>query len=164
MEELINERRKILVDEARRIGKEIRKIDYQLLNKKQSSRGGRPKYYRPPNELDLARVNLIIDIVCEVFKIDEVSLLSPSRKREYVKPRQCVFYIASLSCACSLKSLGAMLGTHSVGGFDHATIIYGRDCVKEAIYMKEKKNIDPDGYVSLVEKCIAIYMQKKHEL
>ena len=71
----------------------------------------------------------ILDNVARFYGLTEKNLQSPSRRKEFVKPRQIVMYLLKEMLDCSYPAIGRRLG-----GRDHTTIIYG--------YGKVKKELD----------------------
>jgi chromosomal replication initiator protein len=93
----------------------------------------------PEHKQRLAKLNRkeydperIIEIVCEVLKVDKQQFLSPLRKREVSEARSIAIGIILQSCVkLTLKSIGAMLNR------DHSTIIYARDTFN-VLYKSDK--------------------------
>lgn len=61
----------------------------------------------------------VIRRVCEYFNISEKELLSNSRKRHVLEPRQVAMWLARQVGGMSLKSIGSVFG-----GKDHSTVIH----------------------------------------
>jgi len=163
IEEIALKKREQLVKEASRIGKVIRSIDKVLLDTHNilAYKHFKPK---PASELDLAKINLIIEIVGDVFGFDEQTYLGPGRKREHVLARHCALYLAQMSCSCSLASIGALFSSYRKRVYDHATVLHAKKKVSQSLELKESKGVDPNGYAGLVEKCVSIYLDRKSEL
>lgn len=71
----------------------------------------------------------ILENVARFYGLTEKNLQSPSRRKEFVKPRQIVMYLLKEMLDCSYPAIGRRLG-----GRDHTTVIYG--------YRKVKKELD----------------------
>lgn len=67
-----------------------------------------------------SRIDIIIDYVCEQYKIKKESLFLDRRFREIVVPRQIVFYLLKKYTFITLNEIGRMFR-----GKDHTTIMYG---------------------------------------
>ncbi len=65
----------------------------------------------------------VVKIVCEHYKLDEVSVYEKTRKKEIVKARQVVMYILREDFNVSYPLIGQKLG-----GKDHTTVIHS--CLK----------------------------------
>lgn len=161
-EELLKEKRSELFKQAAAIGRQIRGIDMVLTNNAPRDRAS--SKHKLITEEDLNNINIIIDVVGEVFGFDEFTYLGNGRKAPHARARHCAFYIAETACSCSLDDIGAMFSGYRDSNYDHSTVIHGKKRVADALYMKESKGIDPDGYAAKVEKCIALYLAKKSEV
>lgn len=62
----------------------------------------------------------ILRLVCKVFQITPRDIISASRSRDLILPRQAVYYWASRLTPLSYTAIGVMLG-----GRDHSTVMYG---------------------------------------
>lgn len=74
----------------------------------------------------------IMDTVARFYGLTEKNLISSSRKKEFVGPRQIVMYFLKEVLSCSYPTIGRKLG-----GRDHTTVIYG--------YEKVKKRLEEDS-------------------
>ena len=74
----------------------------------------------------------ILDNVARFYGLTEKNLKSPSRRKEFVKPRQIVMYLLKEMLDCSYPAIGRRLG-----GRDHTTIIYGYGKVKKELDEKQ---------------------------
>jgi chromosomal replication initiator protein len=62
----------------------------------------------------------LVDVVCDVFKIERESLLSKSRKREFVEARKVVSWVGVEKLGLTLKYVGKDI----LNGRDHTTVIH----------------------------------------
>lgn len=67
-------------------------------------------------------VDLIVDIVAEHYKVTSEGIISKSRKKELIKPRHIVMYLALNLTNLTQEEIGKCLGNR-----DHSTISNGRD-------------------------------------
>ena len=121
-------------------------ITYQKLNKKspdfQTAKQLLKNLISPPSKV--SSVKKIIKTVAEFYEISEKELLSSSRRKEYVKPRQVAMYLLREELKCSFPFIG-----RKFGGKDHTTAIHaynkiaenlkkGGDLVEEIKEIKER--------------------------
>ena len=62
----------------------------------------------------------VIQVVAQFYNISTEDLISKSRSKEMVKPRQVVMYLAREELQATLPQIGEVLG-----GRDHTTVMYG---------------------------------------
>ena len=74
----------------------------------------------------------LIKLVAEFYDLKERELLTPSRRKEIVKPRQIAMYLLREDLKSSYPSIGRKLG-----GKDHTTVIYGYKKIFEEIEKNE---------------------------
>jgi chromosomal replication initiator protein len=67
----------------------------------------------------------IMVVVCNIYKIPINDIVSKSRKRNVVEPRQIIMYLLTKYTTLSLVSIGRLFN------YDHSTVIYSRDTVKD---------------------------------
>ena len=79
------------------------------------------------------KIDLITRTVCECFGIEKSDLSRPSRRREYVVPRQIAMALLSKHTNLSTVKLGEMFGKR-----DHTTVIHSRKTVKNLCQTDEK--------------------------
>ena len=72
-------------------------------------------------------VDAIKNLVCKEFSIAEADIVSPSRKRKYVRPRQIAIYLARKYTDQPLKKIGRSFNRY------HATAIYSINAVEKAM-------------------------------
>ncbi len=72
-------------------------------------------------------VDAIKNLVCKEFSVAETDLVSPSRKRKYVQPRQIAIYLARKYTDQPLKKIGRSFNRY------HATAIYSINAVEKAM-------------------------------
>ncbi len=70
----------------------------------------------------------IIKTVSEFYDLKEKDLLTPSRKKEFVKPRQIAMYLLRKELKESFPAIG-----RKFGGKDHTTVIYAVEKVSKEI-------------------------------
>ncbi|GHU45018.1 chromosomal replication initiator protein DnaA [Clostridia bacterium] len=101
----------------------------------------------PNKEMEITP-QLIIEVVCEHFKLSEVQMLSKKRSSDISKPRQIAMYLIRNLTDTSLKTIGTLLG-----GRDHTTIIHGIEQIDHEYQTSEimqntietvKKKINPN--------------------
>jgi len=111
-------------------------ITYQELNKKspdfQTAKYLLRNLISPQNKI--SSVQKIIKTVAEFYEISEKELLSSSRRKEYVKPRQIAMYLLREELKCSFPFIG-----RKFGGKDHTTAIHAYN--KIAKTLKEDENL-----------------------
>lgn len=67
-----------------------------------------------------ANKNQVVEIVCDVFKIEKEKLLSKCRMRELVEARKIISYVAVEKLGLTL----AYTGKEILNGRDHTTVIH----------------------------------------
>ncbi|WP_285011286.1 helix-turn-helix domain-containing protein [Pedobacter faecalis] len=93
----------------------------------------------PEQKQVMSRLNMrendpvrIIEIVCEVLKLDRERLLSPLRSREYSEPRFiAIGMIIKTNPKMPLKAIGRLFNR------DHSTVIYARETFYD-LYGRDK--------------------------
>ncbi|KRT68515.1 MAG: chromosomal replication initiator protein dnaA [candidate division NC10 bacterium CSP1-5] len=75
----------------------------------------------------------ILEVVSDFFRLNEKELLSRSRHKSIVLPRQVAMYLCRTQTNASLPDIGAELG-----GKDHSTVIHACAKVRELIAKDEK--------------------------
>ena len=78
-----------------------------------------PKPQQIRNVLSQMELGKITDFVCKFFGVTQEEMLTRTRKRMYVLPRQCAMYLAKENIDTSLNNIGQQLG-----GRDHATVLH----------------------------------------
>jgi chromosomal replication initiator protein len=118
-------------------------VTYQKLNQKypdfQTTKQLLKNLISPPNKI--SNLKKIIKAVAEFYDISEKEIISNSRKREYVKPRQIAMYLLREELKASFPFIG-----RKFGGKDHTTAIHAWKKIS-----KELKNNE-----NLVEELINI--------
>jgi chromosomal replication initiator protein len=79
----------------------------------------------------------VIETVSRYFSISIQEMVSPSRNKELVLPRQIAMYIIRQETDASLPEIGGLLG-----GRDHTTILHGVERVKERLESEEQLRRD----------------------
>lgn len=93
----------------------------------------------------LIDADLIIDTVCDFFKITKAELIGKKRNKEIVEPRMICIYLITEILNIPLQTIGDLMG-----GRDHTTIMNARDKIAEKV--KTVKRIK--DYVTDVENLI----------
>jgi chromosomal replication initiator protein len=136
---------------ATNIKKNIRELEgalnilvaYYRVNKKipdfQTAKQLLKNLISPPSKI--SSIKKIIKTVAEFYEISEKELISNSRKREYVKPRQVAMYLLREELKCSFPFIG-----RKFGGKDHTTAIHAynkivRDLKNDENLVEEIKEI-----------------------
>ena len=70
------------------------------------------------------KANEVINHVCKLYGIELSELMSKSRLRELVEPRQILFYILHKKLNIPCQKVGAMFGKN------HATVLHGAKNIK----------------------------------
>lgn len=71
-------------------------------------------------------LDYIVDSVAQYYKIEREAILSNSRKREIVFPRQVAMYLCKVHTKSSLNEIGM-----SIGKKNHTTVLYAYNAVKD---------------------------------
>ncbi len=79
----------------------------------------------------------VIEIVSKFYNISVPEIVSASRSRELVQPRQVAMYLIRQETDASLPEIGALLG-----GRDHTTVIHGVERIKERLEAEEQLRRD----------------------
>ncbi len=110
-------------------------VTYQKLNKKvpdfQTAKMLLKNLISPFNKI--SSVKKIIKTVAEFYEISEKDLLSNSRRKEYVKPRQIAMYLLRKELKCSFPFIG-----RKFGGKDHTTAIHAYNKVENSLKTNEE--------------------------
>jgi chromosomal replication initiator protein len=79
----------------------------------------------------------VIETVAKYYSISVPEMVSPSRNKELVQPRQVAMYLIRQETDASLPEIGGLLG-----GRDHTTILHGVERVKERLEAEEQLRRD----------------------
>jgi chromosomal replication initiator protein len=127
---------------ATNIKKNIRELEgalnilvaYQKLNQKspdlQTAKQLLKNLIAAPTKI--SSVKKIIKTVADFYEISEKEILSNSRKREYVKPRQVAMYLLREELKCSFPFIG-----RKFEGKDHTTAIHAYNKISESLKKDE---------------------------
>lgn len=85
----------------------------------------------------IATPKKIIQTVAEFYDVKEKDLMTSSRKKEIVRPRQIAMYLLRETLKCSYPFIG-----RKFGGKDHTTALHAFEKIKEEI--KEKENLEEE--------------------
>ncbi|MGK7907072.1 MAG: chromosomal replication initiator protein DnaA [Synechococcus sp.] len=80
----------------------------------------------PPTQSREVTPSVIVEVVCEEYKVSEEDLLSNSRKREISQARQVAMFLMRSYTKLSLPKIGEALG-----GKDHTTVLYSCEKVTQ---------------------------------
>ena len=75
----------------------------------------------------------ILENVIRFYGLTDNNLKGPSRKREFVRPRQVTMYLLKDLLDCSYPTIGRKLG-----GRDHTTVIYGCEKIEKELKNNER--------------------------
>ena len=73
-------------------------------------------------------VQMIQEIVCNYYNLEQSVIQSRSRKQEIVQARQITMYLAKKYTDCSFSHIGKIVGKK-----DHATVLYACKTIKDQI-------------------------------
>lgn len=73
-------------------------------------------------------IDKIIDVVCEDFYAERESILSKSRRREFVIVRHAAMSICKEFTHVSLQNIGRHFGSR-----DHSSVLHGLNCTSDLI-------------------------------
>ena len=79
----------------------------------------------------------VIETVAKFYNISVQEIVSSSRSKELVQPRQVAMYLVRQETDASLPEIGALLG-----GRDHTTVIHGVERVKERLESEDQLRRD----------------------
>ncbi len=88
----------------------------------------------PPRPKKLLDYETIIKECCEYLQINEIWIVSKSRKREYVRCRHLIMWFGWNYTKTSQKSMA-----YRLGGRDHSTVIHGYQTIDEQISINDKQ-------------------------
>ncbi|MCX7939139.1 MAG: chromosomal replication initiator protein DnaA [Thermoflexales bacterium] len=79
----------------------------------------------------------VIEAVAAYYNISVAEMVSPSRNKELVQPRQVAMYLLRQETDASLPEIGALLG-----GRDHTTVLHGVDRIRARLEVEEQLRRD----------------------
>lgn len=79
----------------------------------------------------------VIETVAKFYNISVADMVSPSRNKELVQPRQIAMYLIRQETDASLPEIGGLLG-----GRDHTTILHGVERIKDRLETEEQLRRD----------------------
>ncbi|GIV83407.1 MAG: chromosomal replication initiator protein DnaA [Candidatus Roseilinea sp.] len=79
----------------------------------------------------------VIETVARFYNISVADMVSPSRSKELVQPRQIAMYLIRQETDASLPEIGSLLG-----GRDHTTILHGVERIKDRLETEEQLRRD----------------------
>jgi chromosomal replication initiator protein len=82
------------------------------------------------------KVDDIINCVCNFYKVNKADVIGKKKNKEFIEPRQVCAYLITEMMSLPLVTVGK-----SMGGRDHATIIYARDKIAEQIKNDDKLRV-----------------------
>lgn len=91
------------------------------------------------NKQVIVSIDLITNVVCKYFGIEENKLREKNRRKEVVFARQVAMYLSKTLTKSSLKTIGLHFG-----GRDHSTVIHSQSCIEHLVQtdIKSKEIID----------------------
>lgn len=140
LEQKLEERKGILPQEilefiARNIKKNIRELEGALIKAliifeqersfEKVKKSLEDFVLKPKNKISPEK---IIEIVCDFYNVSKKEILSNTRKKEVVLPRQVIMYLLREEVNLSLPSIGIKLGNK-----DHTTVGYACEKIEEKI-------------------------------
>lgn len=84
---------------------------------------------------------LLIDAICEVYKIPVEILNTKMRLREVVNARQMLFKVAYDHFGMTYKEIGRVLLPMRSRSFDHSTVIYAKQTVDGYLKVKDENTV-----------------------
>ena len=84
---------------------------------------------------------LLIDAICEVYKIPVEILNTKMRLREVVNARQMLFKVAYDHFGMTYKEIGRVLLPMRSRSFDHSTVIYAKQTVDGYLKVKDENTL-----------------------
>lgn len=84
---------------------------------------------------------LLIDAICEVYKIPVEVLNTKMRLREVVNARQMLFKVAYDHFGMTYKEIGRVLLPMRSRSFDHSTVIYAKQTVDGYLKVKDENTV-----------------------
>lgn len=98
-------------------------------------------------EKEVLTTDLIIDAVCNFYKIQRSDLLGKKKTKEVVEPRQICAYLMTELLSIPLVTIGQALG-----GRDHTTVIHARDKISELIKENTRVNTEIKDLKNMILK------------
>jgi len=89
------------------------------------------EYYQ--DSFKLISPSRILNIVASFYEINQKYLLEPTRKKEYVKPRQILMYLLRELANLSYPAIG-----EKIGGRDHTTVMYACEKIKKDLQKNQE--------------------------
>lgn len=84
---------------------------------------------------------LLIDAICEVYKIPVEVLNTKMRLREVVNARQMLFKVARDHFGMTYKEIGKVLLPMRSRSFDHSTVIYAKQTIDGYLKVKDENTV-----------------------
>lgn len=84
---------------------------------------------------------LLIDAICEVYKIPVEILNTKMRLREVVNARQMLFKVARDHFGMTYKEIGKVLLPMRSRSFDHSTVIYAKQTIDGYLKVKDENTV-----------------------
>ena len=99
------------------------------------------------NKIKDINMDIILENVCEEFKITKTNILSKSRKKNFAFPRQIAMYITNLL----IPQLSLLEIAKYYKKKDHTTVIHAKKNIEEIIKNDDKFNITINNLVKKIE-------------
>ena len=96
--------------------------------------------------LDPEYAALVVQTVCAVWNVDDYRVMSPSRKRRYVYPRNAAFLILDGRAKASSPSIGRFFRR------DHSTVLHGLKTAKELLNQNAKWRANYDAAMAILNE------------
>lgn len=93
------------------------------------------------------KVATVLKVVARYNNMTVEQLLTRSRQRSFARPRQIAAYLCTQLTPASLPDIGRRFG-----GFDHSTILYSRDKIRESLETDSKLRVEVDILTRLIRK------------
>lgn len=101
-----------------------------LLGKKRATMSEVQEALKDEGETNKENISadLIIDTVCDFYKVSRIDILGKKKNKEIVEPRQIAIYLITETMNIPLTAIGTIFG-----GKDHTTIMHARDKVASMV-------------------------------
>ncbi|MGE0830211.1 MAG: DnaA/Hda family protein [Hyphomonadaceae bacterium] len=93
------------------------------------------------------KVATVLKVVARHNNMTVEQLLTRSRQRAYARPRQIAAFLCTQLTQASLPDIGRRFGN-----FDHSTILYSRDKIKQMMETDSKLRVEIDVLIRLIRK------------
>ena len=88
-----------------------------------------PVTMMPPQEkADVLTADIVVDLVCRLFRVNEMAIIAAGRQVDVSRARQIIMYLLRTDLFLSYPVIGGFLG-----GRDHTTIMHGVSKISEEL-------------------------------